>query len=434
MFQVFEVKEEKGMKRKRIISVMLSVVMAFAVSAFAMPAIPADAASTGEVPMYRLYNPNSGEHFYTQSLTERENLIRVGWKDEGKGWTAPEKSNTPVYRLYNPVAGDHHYTMSKAERDSLITAGWNSEGIGWYSDDEKSVPLYREYNPNAATGTHNYTASKSEHDYLVFVGWVDEEIGWYGLSTQEQGEETKDELNKISLSETRIYMKAGDVKSLRVIYDPANYISDERVLWASSNNSVASVNTEGVITAVSAGKATIKAFVNGKSASCEVNVEAKSGVEILKEYLVKNGTRTSNYYACSSHAEYYTVTVAYFDNGNIIFLNEDRGNPEMPSNASITIINNTTNVEVESRYQDLDENSFTISSFVADNKKYDANNDELSFLFARGNKDFYDHLPLDLLNSTSNQLLKISFALWSGLCEEMGTTINDVAYSSYSGI
>lgn len=33
--------------------------------------------------MYRLYNPNSGEHFYTASDEERWHLIDVGWNDEG---------------------------------------------------------------------------------------------------------------------------------------------------------------------------------------------------------------------------------------------------------------------------------------------------------------------------------------------------------------
>ena len=133
------------------------------------------------VAMYRLYNPNSGEHFYTANGTERSFLSSIGWKDEGIGWYAPKTSATPVYRLYNPNSGEHHYTTNASERASCISAGWNDEGIGWYSDDSEAVPLYREYNPNAVTGTHNYTTSKSEHDYLVLIGWKDENIGWYGV-------------------------------------------------------------------------------------------------------------------------------------------------------------------------------------------------------------------------------------------------------------
>ena len=106
----------------------------------------------------------------------------IGWNYEGIGWVAPEHSDTPVYRLYNPNAGDHHYTVNAGERDHLKALGWNDEGIGWYSDDSESVPLYRQYNPNAVSGAHNYTTNAGEKDHLVSIGWHDEGIGWYGLA------------------------------------------------------------------------------------------------------------------------------------------------------------------------------------------------------------------------------------------------------------
>ena len=142
--------------------------------------------------MYRLYNPNSGEHFYTASTAERDATIAAGWNDEGIGWTAPSESDTPVYRLYSGT--DHHYTTSIVERDHLIDVGWtlegdNAEGIAWYSDDQKRVPLYRQFNPNVDptapfnnSGSHNYTTSLEEHEQLISIGWQGEDIGWYGVS------------------------------------------------------------------------------------------------------------------------------------------------------------------------------------------------------------------------------------------------------------
>ena len=129
--------------------------------------------------MFRMYNPNSGEHFYTNNSLERNQLVRCGWKYEGCGWIAPSKSKTPVYRLYNPNAGDHHYTTSKGERDSLVKAGWKDEGIGWYSADDKSVPVYRQYNPNAKAGSHNFTPDEKEHNALGKYGWKLEGTAWY---------------------------------------------------------------------------------------------------------------------------------------------------------------------------------------------------------------------------------------------------------------
>ena len=138
---------------------------------------------TPSVSMYRLYNKNTGEHFYTADTNERKTLLYCGWKDEGIGWFAPTHSNTPVYRLYNPNAGDHHYTMYPNERKTLINLGWKDEGIGWYSDDAKTVPMYREYNPNAKFGTHNYTCQPKEHGTLIQLGWKDENIAWYAVES-----------------------------------------------------------------------------------------------------------------------------------------------------------------------------------------------------------------------------------------------------------
>lgn len=150
--------------------------------------VPASATNPGDpqpsdpigtpVVMYRLYNPNSGEHFYTASEYERAYLIDIGWNNEDVGWIAPSDGE-PVYRLYNSYAGEHHYTLSAYERDHLISVGWNDEGIGWYSGGR--TPLYRQYNPNAYANNHNYTTSEYERDNVLAAGWNDEGIGWYGI-------------------------------------------------------------------------------------------------------------------------------------------------------------------------------------------------------------------------------------------------------------
>lgn len=73
--------------------------------------------------MFRLYNQNSGEHFYTANAGEKNHLVNIGWIYEGIGWNAPKTSDYPVYRLYNGNGGEHHYTMNKAEKDMLVRAG-----------------------------------------------------------------------------------------------------------------------------------------------------------------------------------------------------------------------------------------------------------------------------------------------------------------------
>lgn len=136
----------------------------------------------GSGDMYRIYNPNSGEHFYTSNKAEKDHLVNLGWKYEGIGWKAPTVSNYPVYRLYNAYGGEHHYTMNVDEKNNLVKLGWKYEGIGWFSADPKdsnSVPLLREYNPNAFSNNHNYTTNSKEHSWLVSLGWKDEGKAWY---------------------------------------------------------------------------------------------------------------------------------------------------------------------------------------------------------------------------------------------------------------
>ena len=141
----------------------------------------ADPEPVGTQPMYRLYNPNSGEHFYTASTVERDAVIAAGWNDEGIGWTAPTEG-IRVYRLYNSFAGEHHYTSSEVERDALVAAGWTLEEGGWFSDPGEAAPLYRAYNPNAYANNHHYTTDWGEFVILLSLGWQDECVGWHGVS------------------------------------------------------------------------------------------------------------------------------------------------------------------------------------------------------------------------------------------------------------
>ena len=136
--------------------------------------------------VFRLYNPNSGEHFYTRAIAEKNQLITSGWQDEAVGFEATT-IGLPVYRVYNPNAGDHHYTTSASEVQALVAAGWQEEGISFYAYDpaaftlaEKALtPVYRLYNPNAKAGAHHYTENVDERDHLVQAGWQAEGVAWY---------------------------------------------------------------------------------------------------------------------------------------------------------------------------------------------------------------------------------------------------------------
>ena len=97
-------------------------------------------------------------------------------------------------------------------------------------------------------------------------------------------------LNSISIkSETTI--KCGQTEKLEVTYDPVDATLDTTIIWSSDKEDIASVSTDGTITAKSVGTAIITATtLNGKTAQCEVTVEPVplEGIEIQEQNITIN--------------------------------------------------------------------------------------------------------------------------------------------------
>ena len=136
------------------------------------------------IEVYRLYNPNNGEHLFTKDVGERDYLDAIGWDYEGIAFTAIS-SGQHVYRMYNPYSGEHHYTTNNNEVSDLYAKGWNYEGTSWCYDYDGIITtkdVYRLYNPNATgiyeVGAHHYTADEGEKDWLIGLGWQYEGVGW----------------------------------------------------------------------------------------------------------------------------------------------------------------------------------------------------------------------------------------------------------------
>lgn len=133
-------------------------------------------------PVYRLYNPNSGEHVYTMGLSEKNNLVHLGWGYEGVLGTSYYTMNDqnygkiPVYRLYSKNSGEHLYTTSNYEVNQLKNYGWVNEGIVFYDashyGSRQAIGIIRLYNPNS--GQHFYTNNSEEAASLIKLGWNDE--------------------------------------------------------------------------------------------------------------------------------------------------------------------------------------------------------------------------------------------------------------------
>jgi len=138
------------------------------------PHITPCAVADGETAVYRMYNPNTGEHLFTASIEEAEALLTLGWESEGVAFIAPRESDAPVFRM---CAGFHTLITEIGELHSLVENGWRFEGLAFHAGG--SVPVYRAYNPNS--GDHVFTVSPEERDHLERLGWSDEGIAFFAL-------------------------------------------------------------------------------------------------------------------------------------------------------------------------------------------------------------------------------------------------------------
>lgn len=93
--------------------------------------------------------------------------------------------------------------------------------------------------------------------------------------------EEKNLIENVTISEESLTMAEGDTETLTVTVTPANLGLE--ITWSSSDTSVVSVNSRGVVTARGAGTATVTATVHDilsdRTVSCEITVsERESGV------------------------------------------------------------------------------------------------------------------------------------------------------------
>lgn len=159
----------------------------------------------------------------------------------------------------------------------------------------------------------NTSTSSSQYPY-VYVYGAEIEVTY----TVEDVHVTSVSLNKNTLS-----MEEGDTEQLTETVLPAN-ATDKSVSWSSSNNAVATVNSSGLVTAVSAGSATITVTTTdgGYTASCAVTVTQPSYTEyqlastmtVGKTYIVADGNSgtvnmMSNESSGSRTLKGYTATV-----------------------------------------------------------------------------------------------------------------------------
>ncbi|MDE5996997.1 MAG: Ig-like domain-containing protein, partial [Muribaculaceae bacterium] len=131
--------------------------------------------------------------------------------------------------------------------------------VTWKSDDETVATVDKDGKVTAVKeGTATITASCGEHTATCAVTVAAKVILVTG----------------IILDKTELSLTEGDTATLTATVIPDN-ATDKSVTWISSDSTIASVDSEGNVTAINAGTAIITAVCGNIDAICVVNVGAK---------------------------------------------------------------------------------------------------------------------------------------------------------------
>ena len=83
-------------------------------------------------------------------------------------------------------------------------------------------------------------------------------------------------VTSVSLSQSELSLTVGESHLLTVNILPED-AADKSVTWSSSDASVVTVSSSGLVEAIGAGSATVTVVASGKIASCLVTVKQKGG-------------------------------------------------------------------------------------------------------------------------------------------------------------
>ena len=88
-------------------------------------------------------------------------------------------------------------------------------------------------------------------------------------------------INSITMSQSVAELRVEKTMSLSVTIDPPDTTEDKTVTWSSSDNNIASVDSEGTVTAIYPGNVVITAKVGTHTTSCIITVKPKITATII---------------------------------------------------------------------------------------------------------------------------------------------------------
>lgn len=145
---------------------------------------------------------------------------------------------------------------------NTFTSYRSSDGSSWTQIGSATISMASQVYVGLAVTSHNNSVTSTAVFENVTVGSGSSTIPVTG----------------VTVSPTSLSLTAGQTGQLTATVQPDN-ATNKNVSWSSSNTSVATVNSSGLVTAVAAGNATITVTTQdgGKTATCAVTVSSSTG-------------------------------------------------------------------------------------------------------------------------------------------------------------
>ena len=159
-------------------------------------------------------------------------------------------------------------TLREGEKGTLTAtvepANATNKNVEWWTTDLDIVCVTS--SPGGSTG---YVEARKAGKATVTVKTED---GEFSASCEITVEKKEVPVTGISIEPSSLKLPVGDTYSLIPHVQPSDATNHD-IKWLSTNESVATVNAEGKVTAVAAGSAEIRAMLEGKFANCPVEVD-----------------------------------------------------------------------------------------------------------------------------------------------------------------
>lgn len=239
--------------------------------------------------------------------------VKTVWYDLGTGkWTPALKQGTKYYYQMYVIIGGKTYkspvdsfttigdgvnpTISNVQVTNVTRDGYTvtcqvTDNVGvarvafptWTVANDQD-DLFADWYNNAAVfspvsgNTYAYNVKVSDHNYeegtYITHIYAYDAAGNYSINGEASATINRQiPLESFTLNSGSLTLAINEIRNLYVTsYSPANTTSNKAAAWSSSDTSVALVDSQGNVTGVKAGTATITCTVAGKTQTCQVTV------------------------------------------------------------------------------------------------------------------------------------------------------------------